>query len=153
MGGLCGGLTVYAGIVSLDHARVSRRLRPSARLRALLVFSVLIGLLSMHGLTTAGAAPHAHADARPCHHAQLVLSPPHACESHQGTSGHHDRVSHADQMCVSSSVPGSTAFQGLAPSPFGCEPDAGLLLLGTGVHEAGEERAPPSLAKLQLLRM
>ncbi|MEU9336006.1 DUF6153 family protein [Streptomyces sp. NPDC048290] len=138
------------------------RRRPPGRAALLLVFTVLAGVLAMHGLGPGGApAPHsahgttttsamaAHGDTPSI---APALSAPH--EVHcvraapgDGTSGH---LRHADMTCAASGVSTSYATPALLPAVERMAapgPAPGL----PAATDSG--RAPPDLAELQLLRI
>jgi uncharacterized protein DUF6153 len=139
----------------------------------LLVIAVLSGVLSMHGLGSApppGAHPHramphsaamamaadggghaahaAHGHGR-SHNSRLLPGSQHAdeCEC-GGASGH---VAHADVTCSASGTSGAPSMDGPANgTATGPQPATGLEGCWS---RTGGERAPPSLHRLQLLRI
>ncbi|WP_338118081.1 DUF6153 family protein [Streptomyces coryli] len=134
--------------------------RVSAR-AALLVLAVLVGLVGMHALAPGDAVaaergPGAHAMSG--HAAGGHVSTGHddaaavlaaAC-SHDEPAGHGGQ--HADGTCASAGVAGAPV---LAPPLGVAEPaadGAAVLAVRNGPGSAAE-RAPPSLAELQLLRI
>ncbi|WP_066945310.1 DUF6153 family protein [Streptomyces lushanensis] len=116
---------------------------------SLLVLAVVAGVLAMHGLAPVpmtatpahGASPPAHvmpAGARDCAH-----------PDHEG-GGHLD---HADGTCAAagtSTGPALSALTGSAPPSGAAEPVAPAR---RPVGPAPDDRAPPSLSELQLLRI
>ncbi|MFD9288388.1 DUF6153 family protein [Streptomyces sp. NPDC060030] len=126
--------------------------QPTLRLRALLVLTVMVALVGMHGLASASPVPSGHTGshaARP-----MVVADadsPYACHTDDcGSAGRH--ASHADQICASGAIPGPAVIPALAAStPSGIATAAQPL---TPVpYELAGGRAPPSLAELQLLRI
>ncbi|WP_314174586.1 DUF6153 family protein [Streptomyces winkii] len=133
----------------------------------LLVMAVLCGVLAMHGIGSApspeahghgsmshsapaagesghgqAAQGHAH-DSRPMSGSQYVVE----CEC-GGTDGH---VAHADATCSASGTSGSPSMDGPAAVTAPGPQTAG----GSEVHRprTDGERPPPSLHRLQLLRI
>ncbi|WP_427924042.1 DUF6153 family protein [Streptomyces sp. cg40] len=126
---------------------------PRVRRCGMLVATVLLGLLGMHGL---GPVPLAHPVPE---HAVTAMtaamgekaSTPDPCDHDGGGCGSH--MTHADATCASASVAGTPAVAPLlVPDVAACAqlPDA-LGSLTDGGPDGG--RAPPSLAELQLLRI
>ncbi|WP_254665836.1 DUF6153 family protein [Streptomyces sp. WMMB 322] len=132
----------------------------------LLIMVVLCGLLTMHGLgaVPAGEAhPHSAAHSAPeaaaagghdagVHDDGSRLRPggQHAdqCEC-DGTDGH---VSHADATCSATGTSGSPSTDGPA-STTAAAPRHEAAPGGRCRPDTGTERAPPSLHRLQLLRI
>ncbi|WP_245607970.1 DUF6153 family protein [Streptomyces hokutonensis] len=141
-------------------ARPEHPVAPHPRVRryGMLVATLLLGLLGMHGL---GPVPLAHT--APGHAATAVtaamgqkimgqkMSTPDPCDHDAGDCDHH--MTHADATCASASVAGTPAVVPLlVPDVAACAqlPDALGSLTGSG-PDGG--RAPPSLSELQLLRI
>ncbi|WP_405652789.1 DUF6153 family protein [Streptomyces sp. NBC_00019] len=121
-------------------------------LRALLVLTVLVSLVGMHGLASADPVPSGHTGshaARPMAVAEADQT--YAC--HTDDCGNADRhASHADQMCASGAIPGPAVIPALAASvPSGVATAAQPLT--PVLYQTAGGRAPPSLAELQLLRI
>ncbi|WP_229703713.1 DUF6153 family protein [Streptomyces albiflavescens] len=129
--------------------------RPQLALRScvLLVCTLLLGLLGMHGL---GPVPGAHADSghhrmAVTAHTDVTASMPGECD--HGDGGCKDHVAHADPTCASASVAGTpVVVPVLLPDVVTCgeQVQAGTSPFGSG-PDGG--RAPPSLSELQLLRI
>ncbi|MGW7573838.1 DUF6153 family protein [Streptomyces sp. NPDC054765] len=120
---------------------------PARRWRALLVLGLLAGLLGMHALGPALAAPP-----RPHAHRMAVTATAHGhCHGTDdcGGSGH---VHHADPTCASGALDGPPTPHALVRSPL--SPVRPAQPAGAG-EQTGQDggRAPPSLAELQLLRI
>ncbi|MFF2846525.1 DUF6153 family protein [Streptomyces sp. NPDC058001] len=136
--------------VTRRAARAARR--SPVRLLGLLVCTLLLGLVGMHGLGPVPAtAVTGHDTTVTATHAGLKASTPDACDHESGGCGGH--AAHADPTCASASVAGPPM---LAPALL---PD---VIHGVGTPGArpcaradGPDggRAPPSLAELQLLRI
>ncbi|MFE9396868.1 DUF6153 family protein [Streptomyces flavidovirens] len=133
-----------------------RAARPhGARLYALLVLTVLAGLVAMHGLAP-GVPPGSSAAVAEVHHAAAPshrdaadgVDGAHAGHGEGGAGGH---AEHADPTCAAGGTSGAPALP--APAPAGavaCPPaDAPALLLAA----TQGARAPPTLSQLQLLRI
>ncbi|WP_256106441.1 DUF6153 family protein [Streptomyces sp. ODS05-4] len=129
--------------------------RPTAY-QLLLVLAVLAGVAAMHGLAPGPATvlpPSAHGQA----HAPAMTTghvPGDPCDhldapggGHGGPGGH---LEHADPTCAASGVSTAPAPAPLAPSGVAAAADAP----GAGPSAAtATDRAPPDLARLQLLRI
>ncbi|MFE0630436.1 DUF6153 family protein [Streptomyces sp. NPDC058864] len=126
--------------------------QPTLRLPALLVLTVLLGLLGMHGLAAGSATPVAHTGAHTAHHRMMAAEPGHAyaCHDTGDPAGHHG--AHADQLCVSGAVPGSAVAPALTSSGLESSPQL-QHIVAAAPKEPNGGRAPPSLAELQLLRI
>ncbi|MFJ6569103.1 DUF6153 family protein [Streptomyces sp. NPDC091292] len=138
------------------HAVTRRAVRAARRspvcLLGLLVCTVLLGLVGMHGLGPVPApAATGHDVTVTVTHTGLKASTPDVCDHESGGCGGHG--THADPTCASASVAGSPM---VAPALL---PD---VIHGLGTPQArptaradGPDggRAPPSLAELQLLRI
>ncbi|MFF3951271.1 DUF6153 family protein [Streptomyces sp. NPDC001902] len=127
-------------------ARPRRRQR---RTPVLLVLTVLIGLLGMHGLALANPVPGGHTGTHTSHMAPAETGGPHACHDGGGMDGH---GAHVHQMCSSGSLPGSAAVPALTVSVTG-DPVTTSHPVTRVPHEPAGGRGPPSLAELQLLRI
>lgn len=126
------------------------------RARALLVLSLLAGVLAMHGLTAGSASPSPAAAPALAHHAVTMTAaatmdgPRAVCPGDDGMPAH---SGHADQLCVSGAVPGAPHLPALAPavtSQAVAPPHGPLPGTPSGPPDG---RAPPGLAELQLLRI
>ncbi|MET7575682.1 DUF6153 family protein, partial [Streptomyces sp. NPDC005492] len=126
---------------------------PRVRRCGMLVATLLLGLLGMHGL---GPVPLAHPAPERAVTAMTAAmgekaSTPDACDHGAGDCGSH--LAHADATCASASVAGAPAVvPTLRPdvAAWAQLPDARGSLTGGG-PDGG--RAPPSLSELQLLRI
>ncbi|MEU0005953.1 DUF6153 family protein [Streptomyces sp. NPDC006314] len=125
---------------------------PQRRRRALLVLTVLAGLLGMHALAPGGGMGHPE-HTRSAHtrsaHMAVAVGGPDDCpggDGHRG--GHHPR--HADPTCASGALDGGPQPPALLPDPVAVP--AHLSRSRTAMAPEGA-RAPPSLAELQLLRI
>ncbi|MET8827172.1 DUF6153 family protein [Streptomyces sp. NPDC004610] len=148
--------------------------RPSGRAVLLLVFTVLAGVLAMHGLGPSGApASHsAHGTTAPPRAAAPATTPtaahgdpmtpapgtipsaPHTVHCVEATAGDggSGHLRHADMTCAASGVSTSYATPALAPAPDG-PASVSPLPAGRVAAGTGGDRAPPDLAQLQLLRI
>lgn len=120
----------------------------------LLVCTLLLGLLGMHGLgpgPEASAASSGHDRTGVAAHTHAAVSMPGECDHGEGgCTGHAD---HADPTCASASVAGAPAVVPvLVPDVVTCVESAQARLSPAGSGPDGG-RAPPSLAELQLLRI
>ncbi|MFG2352787.1 DUF6153 family protein [Streptomyces sp. NPDC048521] len=122
---------------------------PRRRHRALLVLTVLAGLLGMHALAPGGGMGH------PEHtrtaHAAVAVSVHDDCPGGDGHCGGH-ALHHADPTCASGAVNGGPQPPALLPDPVAAPVPAHLARSRTATAPEGA-RAPPSLAELQLLRI
>lgn len=130
------------------------------RATVLLVLTVLVGLLGMHGTGTATVA--AADQARPHQQtmaasemaagemaAEMAGAQQHACHD-DGAAGRHG--SHTDATCAAASVPGPPAASAVAASaPRASDEEPGPRAATPSGPAGG--RPPPSLAELQLLRI
>ncbi|MFC8392882.1 DUF6153 family protein [Streptomyces sp. NPDC057238] len=124
--------------------------RPAGRLLALLVMTVLAGVLGMHGL-----APGATVPARAGAGHEMVTAAadgvPHAGAGCMHTDGGPSHLDHADGTCAAAGI-GSAytppALTGALPAP----PQA-LAPTAAAMGSPHDGRAPPDLSELQLLRM
>lgn len=105
---------------------------------------VLVGLLGMHGLATAAPLGMPAMGSSAPAMAQEAGSADHLCH-HHSTGGHAD---HAAADCAATGV--STFSPPPAPSSRPCTP--GFFETRTAAANS-VERAPPDLARLQLLRI
>ncbi|MEU9502955.1 DUF6153 family protein [Streptomyces sp. NPDC048196] len=155
--------------------------QPRLRLKALLVLTVLAGLLGMHGLANTGALPTTTAPAHTAHqmrpttamaapapapaptsapasasrdHGQHGCCPDHAdgADGADGTGGGNGHAHHADPTCASGALPGAPALPALPASLTGTS-DRAVLLADRLADGTTGARAPPSLAQLQVLRI
>ncbi|MEV0962398.1 DUF6153 family protein [Streptomyces sp. NPDC049910] len=143
--------------------------RPAGRVLALLVLTVLAGVLGMHALAPAGSAgtpARPHDAAATAHGPSGHRQPPHAPPGHRQSShapsvpeagpgcSHTDggphHLDHADGACAAPGAGSSYAPPALAAG-LGAPP-AVTTPNGTGAP-APAGRAPPDLAELQLLRI
>ncbi|MFJ4368477.1 DUF6153 family protein [Streptomyces chartreusis] len=118
----------------------------------LLLLGLLAGLFGMHGLGPGGmvashsAAGHGHARAMSGH--PTALTDEAVCHG-GGTSGGH--AQHADATCASGAVGTGPALPALVPDPAGTGVTGTLDRRSPAALPDGD-RAPPSLAELQILR-
>ncbi|MEN8651534.1 DUF6153 family protein [Streptomyces sp. 21So2-11] len=125
--------------------------RPVGRGFALLVLAVLAGVLAMHGLSP-GPVSVATPAAAGGHTTVTVQGTGHqggeSCSHTAGGSGHLD---HADATCAATGIGAPYTPPALAPAldvaPLAAAPP------GRAAEATEVERAPPDLAKLQLLRI
>lgn len=134
--------------MSTGHHR--RRVRLPAYRGALLILAVLAGVLAMHGLAPGTLAPHpgAHSGthAKPAAHVAGD-----ACDHVEEGGGGTGHAQHADSTCAAGGV---SAAPGQPPLPAGTVEAAARTALHArpgGATVSG--RAPPDLARLQLLRI
>ncbi|MFD3375053.1 MULTISPECIES: DUF6153 family protein [unclassified Streptomyces] len=129
------------------------RPRSTSRFVGLLVCTLLLGLVGMHGLGPVPAGAAAHDPMPVAAPMGVVASMPDACDHGEGggCTGH---AQHADPTCASASVAGSPAMVPvLLPDVAAC---AGVpKAVGASSTGSGPDggRAPPSLSELQLLRI
>ncbi|MFU9035288.1 MULTISPECIES: DUF6153 family protein [Streptomyces] len=156
--------------------------QPRLRLKALLVLTVLAGLLGMHGLANTGALPTTASPAHTAHQmrpttATAAPAPAPAststststpasasrdhgqhgcCPGHgdgaDDTGGGKGHAHHADPTCASGALPGAPALAALPASLTGTS-DRAVLLADRLADGPTGARAPPSLAQLQVLRI
>ncbi|MFF7535017.1 DUF6153 family protein [Streptomyces bobili] len=127
-----------------SSTRSSRR--PAGPLFALLVLTVLAGILGMHALAPGGAPAPEHAMTMA--HAPATEQASAACSHTDGGSGH---LAHADGTCAAAGIGSAYAPPALA----GALPDA-LAAAGVSIAASAsvvQGRAPPDLSELQLLRI
>ncbi|MFC5219264.1 DUF6153 family protein [Streptomyces coerulescens] len=120
--------------------------------RMLLLLGLLAGLFGMHGL---GPGDVVAAHSAPGHGHALAMSGPTTAMTDEavchgdGTSGGH--AQHADPTCASGAVGTGPALPALVPDPAGAGVTGALDRRSPAAVPDGE-RAPPSLAELQILR-
>ncbi|MCZ4508758.1 DUF6153 family protein [Streptomyces sp. ActVer] len=120
-------------------------------LRALLVLTVLVALVGMHGLASANPVPSEHAGPHASRQMAADAGSPYACHTDDcGSAERH--ASHADQMCASGAIPAPAVIPALAASVPSGMATAAQPLTPVPYQPAGG-RSPPSLAELQLLRI
>ncbi|MEV7422669.1 MULTISPECIES: DUF6153 family protein [unclassified Streptomyces] len=113
-----------------------------------LVLAVVAGLLAMHGLAPATAPlPHPAAGAALAHDA--AAGAPRCAEPDHRDGGH---AEHADATCAATGTSGGPVLpSALTPGPL---PDTDrAAATGPGAPAGRGDRAPPSLSRLQLLRI
>ncbi|MFJ5220699.1 DUF6153 family protein [Streptomyces sp. NPDC088354] len=125
--------------------------QPVLRLSALVVLTVVLGLLGMHGLAADSVTPVSSIGPHAAHH-MMAAEPGHAyaCHDTGDPAGHHG--AHADQLCVSGAIPGSVEVPALTSSILETSSRLQRVVVPAPRESAGG-RAPPSLAELQLLRI
>ncbi|MEV6103133.1 DUF6153 family protein [Streptomyces sp. NPDC051940] len=131
-----------------SQSRIARA--PLGRMWVLLVLGLLVGLIGMHAL-----APDAVASAGTGHgHTAHTTRPDHAGGGerlcHGSTGGGH--TAHADAACASGAVGAGPVLPAPANVPVGVLPPGDSARSDIASVPDGE-RAPPSLAELQLLRI
>lgn len=122
--------------------------RPAGRLLVLLVLVVLAGVLGMHALPPGGApagAGHEMAMADPS-------SAPHAVGTCAHTGGGSDHPDHADGTCAAAGTGSAYMPPPLAVSAVPNVPAASSLAAAMA-GAPHDDRAPPDLSELQLLRI
>ncbi|MFI2263075.1 DUF6153 family protein [Streptomyces tubercidicus] len=117
------------------------------RWRVWCVFGLLVGLLGMHGIGSAGVAPASGHE----HHMAVVATVQAHCPG-DGDCGGGGHVHHADPTCASAALHGPPVTPALTPSP-GCDVRPAGLAGGGEPKGRDGGRAPPSLAELQILRI
>lgn len=120
-------------------------------MRTLLVLTMLIGLLGMHGLAPASALPGSHSATYHAHHGQLPDDHPHLCDCAPGGGSNRGHHAHADTTCASGAIPGTVTLPDLALSLSSGTTTTQPLGPASTAPTGG--RAPPSLAELHLLRI
>ncbi|WP_405840160.1 DUF6153 family protein [Streptomyces platensis] len=120
------------------------------RWRVWCVLGLLAGLLGMHGLGPAVAAPSSSHE-----HRMTVATVVATVQAHcpgDGDCGGTGHVHHADSTCASAALHGPPTPPALTPS-LDCpvQPAAAAGVGAPGKRDGG--RAPPDLAELQLLRI
>ncbi|MFD5397446.1 DUF6153 family protein [Streptomyces sp. NPDC127097] len=120
------------------------------RWRVWCVLGLLAGLLGMHGLGPAVAAPSS------AHEHRMTMAPVVATvQAHcpgDGDCGDTGHVHHADSTCASAALHAAPAPPALTPSLDRPVQPAGAVGVGAPNKRDGG-RAPPDLAELQLLRI
>ncbi|MFD4501399.1 DUF6153 family protein [Streptomyces sp. NPDC058457] len=119
---------------------------PVRRWQALLVLSLLAGLLGMHALAPGGLAPDR------VHH--RLMATPLATDDGDCSGGRCGGclVQHADSTCVSAAVAGGPELPTPTSEPVVLTTQADAACSHPAVSPDAT-RAPPSLAELQLLRI
>ncbi|MFD4259678.1 DUF6153 family protein [Streptomyces sp. NPDC058534] len=124
--------------------------RPAGRLLALLVMTVLAGVLGMHGLAP-GAVPSAQAGAG---HEMVMAAAdgvPHAGGGCTHTDGGSSHLDHADGTCAAAGIGSAYTPPSLTGAPLDAPPAPAHAAAFSGSPHDG--RAPPDLSELQLLRI
>ncbi|MFG2302434.1 DUF6153 family protein [Actinacidiphila glaucinigra] len=119
------------------------------RLRVLLVFGLLAGLMSMHALGPSPASASNHRMQAAAHGATASAQDSDCPDTHHGCNGH---PQHADPTCASAAISGSPTLTAPAALPACLAGELQHETLTAPSTPAGG-RAPPSLAQLQLLRI
>jgi hypothetical protein len=135
----------------------SPSLQPRLQGTALLVLTVLVGLLGMHGLGAASPRPSEHIHAAehtgtPASDQAAMTGAVQQCVCPDESGGTDRHGGHLDQMCASGAVAGPTVIPALAATASSTT-DAPARLSATMPSEPAGGRAPPTLAQLQLLRI
>jgi hypothetical protein len=131
-----------AGMTS--STRSSRR--PAGPLFALLVLTVLAGILGMHALAPGGAPTPEHAMTMA--HAPATEQAGAACSHTAGGSGH---LAHADGTCAAAGIGSAYAPPALTAALPDAPATAGVPIAAP--TSTVQSRAPPDLSELQLLRI
>ncbi len=131
-------------MAGMTSSRTSRR--PAGPLFALLVLTVLAGLLGMHALAPGGAPAPDHAMTMA--HAPATELAGAACSHTDGGSGH---LAHADGTCAAAGTGSAYAPPALAGALSDARAAAGVPIAAP--TSAVQGRAPPDLSELQLLRI
>ncbi len=113
---------------------------------ALLVLTVLAGILGMHALTPNGAPAPEHAMTMA--HTPATEQASAACSHTDGASGH---LAHADGTCAAAGIASAYAPPALADALPDAQAAAGAPIAAP--TSAVQSRAPPDLSELQLLRI
>ncbi|WP_018563874.1 MULTISPECIES: DUF6153 family protein [unclassified Streptomyces] len=131
--------------------RASRLAQPHQpmRLRVLLVFGLLAGLVSMHALGPSLASASKHRMQAAAHGGAASAQDSDCPDTDHGCDGH---PQHADPTCASAAVTGSPTLTAPAALPACLAGELEHATLAAPSGPAGG-RAPPSLAQLQLLRI
>ncbi|KOV71843.1 membrane protein [Streptomyces sp. AS58] len=123
--------------------------RPAGRLFVLLVLVVLAGVLGMHALQP-GGAPNAGVG-----HEMVMPGPsgaPHADGTCAHTGGGSDHLVHADGTCAAAGTGSAYMPPALAASAV-LDVPAVSCLMAAMAGSPHDDRAPPDLFELQLLRI
>ncbi|MFG2141073.1 DUF6153 family protein [Streptomyces sp. NPDC048650] len=139
----------------MDRTRIRCAPAPGWRVQALLVLSVLFGLVAMHGMAPmAPSSTSAHA-------MPASSAPPHAMpigqQASSGGSCHHLRhggsghLQHADATCAATGTATAPVLPAPAPGPVAAAAP-GRPSWQPAPASLGS-RAPPDLSELQLLRI
>ncbi|MFD3621983.1 DUF6153 family protein [Streptomyces sp. NPDC058676] len=113
---------------------------------ALLVLTVLAGILGMHALAPSGVPAPEHAMTMA--HAPATEQASAACSHTDGGSGH---LAHADGTCAAAGIASAYAPPALAGALPDAQAAAGVPIAAPA--SAVQVRAPPDLSELQLLRI
>ncbi|MFD7409353.1 DUF6153 family protein [Streptomyces sp. NPDC059866] len=124
----------------------TRSSRPAGPLFALLVLTVLAGILGMHALAPNGAPAPEHAMTMAHSHATEQASG--VCSHTDGGSGH---LAHADGTCAAAGLGSAYAPPALASALPDTPAAAAVPIAAPSSVVHG--RAPPDLSELQLLRI
>jgi hypothetical protein len=124
--------------------------RPAGRLLALLVMTVLAGVLGMHGLAP-GTTPTDHSDAGHRMVTAVADGTPHADGACAHTDGGSRHLDHADGACVAAGTASAYTPPPLVGSAPAASPALPPAVAAVRAHHDG--RAPPDLSELQLLRI
>ncbi|WP_217214952.1 DUF6153 family protein [Streptomyces sp. AC550_RSS872] len=128
----------------MTSSRSSRR--PAGALFALLVLTVLAGILGMHALAPGGAPAPEHTMTMA--HAPATEQAGAACSHTDGNSGH---LAHADGTCAATGIGSAYTPPALASALPDAPAAAGVPI--SAPTSAVQSRAPPDLSELQLLRI
>ncbi|MFJ5729331.1 DUF6153 family protein [Streptomyces paradoxus] len=120
--------------------------RPAGPLFALLVLTVLAGILGMHALAPGGSPAPEHAMTMA--HAPATEQAGAACSHTDGGPGH---LAHADGTCAAAGIGSAYAPPALADALPGVLSASGVAIGAPTAAVQG--RAPPDLSELQLLRI
>ncbi|MFI1212628.1 DUF6153 family protein [Streptomyces sp. NPDC020802] len=120
--------------------------RPTGSLFALLVLTVLTGILGMHALAPGGVPPSEHAMTMASASATVQVSA--ECSHTADGSGH---LAHADGTCVAGGLGSAYAPPAPADDLTDAPVTAGVSIAAPASVVQG--RAPPDLSELQLLRI
>ncbi|GHB56430.1 hypothetical protein GCM10010377_54560 [Streptomyces viridiviolaceus] len=124
--------------------------RPAGRLFVLLVMAVLAGVLGMHGLAP-GGMPAAHAGAGHEMATTAADGVPHAVRACGHTDGGSSHLEHADGTCAAAGTGSAYTPPALTGALLDTRPAAAPAAAATGTPH--DDRAPPDLSELQLLRI
>jgi len=118
---------------------------PAGSASLLLVLAVLAGLVGMHGLAAGTPA------AGPAHEAHSAAHAPHDGRTAASLCHHHSSGEHTDHSVGDCAATGTVAAH-LPPVP-GRRPEAPAPCGVRTLRHTSAERAPPDLARLQVLRI